>query len=292
MPAEHDDGWEPLPFTGPLDFPVLLAYFARRAIGGVEQVDLATGPYRRTVAVDGAAGVIELRHGGPHHLLLRTDLPDGLTDEVVARARRIFALDIDPTEALTHLSSDPALAPSIAARPGLRVPGTWDPFETGVRTIVGQQVSVAGASTVTARLVQRVGNPLETAHGGLTHTFPTPAVLAAADLAGIGMPGARVAAIQGLAAAISEGRLRLDGSVALDELIEAICAIRGLGPWTASYLAMRMGQPDAFPAADLGLRKAVSTDGPLTTKAMTARAEAWRPWRAQAALRLWMAGEL
>ena len=282
-----------LPFRGPLDWPLLLGYFARRAIAGVEAVDLAGGTYRRTVVLeDGGAAVLELRSGGDDHLVLEVAGPDGdLGPGTVARARRIFALDDDPTEAAAHLSADPVLAPLVAARPGLRVPGTWDPYETGVRAIVGQQVSVAGASTVTARIVARAGTPLPTSAGALTHVFPPPAVLAGADLAGIGMPGSRVAAIQAFAAAVAEGRIPLDRSVGLDELVAAVCAIRGLGPWTASYLALRLGEADAFPAADLGLRRAAGAGVTLTTKELATRAEAWRPWRGHAALRLWLSEE-
>ena len=282
-----------LPFRGPLDWDLLLAYFARRAISGVEHVDLATSTYRRSVVVDGQRGVLELTRPAADELAL--DLaPSHLarSDQVVARARGIFALDRDPTEAAAHLASDPVLAALVAARPGLRVPGTWDPYETGVRAIVGQQVSVAGASTVTARIVERVGTRMAGWEDvGITHTFPAPATLADADLTGIGMPGARAAAIQAFAAAVDGGKLVLDGSVPLDDLIASICRVRGLGPWTASYIALRMGESDAFPAADLGLRRAVNPLAPLTTAELTVRAAAWRPWRGQAAVRLWLSEE-
>ncbi len=277
-----------LAHTGLLDWDLLLGYFARRAIGGVEAVDPASGAYRRTIVVGGTVGTLELTRGGPDHLVLRTDRPARL---VVPRARRIFSLDADPRAAADHLAGDPDLAPLVAARPGLRVPGTWDPFETGVRAIVGQQVSVAGASTVTARIVARAGSLLDRPASGLTSTFPGPAVLAEADLSGVGMPGARVAAVQAFAAAVASGDLRLDGSLGLEDLVAAVCAIRGLGPWTASYLALRMGEADAFPAADLGLRRALSPSAPLSTAELSARAEAWRPWRGQAALRLWLGDE-
>lgn len=279
-----------LEFGGPLDWDLLLGYFATRAIAGVEQVDLVASTYRRTVVVAGEARVLTLSRAAPGALHVDLDPPPvSVTADVVARARGIFALDRDPTEAAAHLAADPVLAPLVAARPGLRVPGTWDPYETGVRAIVGQQVSVAGASTVTARIVQRVGTPVPKWDGhGLTHTFPAPPALAAADLAGIGMPGERAEAIRAFAAAVDSGEVVLDGSVGLDELIASICRIRGLGPWTASYIALRMGESDAFPAADLGLRRAVRPAAPLTTAELAARAEAWRPWRGQAAVRLWL----
>jgi AraC family transcriptional regulator of adaptative response / DNA-3-methyladenine glycosylase II len=280
-----------LPFHGPLDWHLVLAYFERRAIAGVEHV--ADGTYRRTITVDGDPGVLEVGPGGPDHLLLRAHLPHvGGLIHVVQGARRIFALDRDPSVADDHLAADPVLAPLVADTPGLRVPGTWDPYETGVRAIVGQQVSVAGASTVTARIVQRVGRPVPGLGPlGLTHTFPDPATLAAADLDGIGMPTARARAIKAFAAAVDKGEVPLDGRLPLDDLLAAVGAVPGLGPWTASVIALRLGEPDAFPAADLGLRRAANPEGgPLTAAELAARAEAWRPHRAAAALRLWLSG--
>ena len=151
---------------------------------------------------------------------------------------------------------------------------------------------MVGASTVTARIVERVGTLVEGWEDlGITHTFPDPATLAASDLTGIGMPGARADAINAFASAVDRGDIALDGSVSLDELVESICRVRGLGPWTASYIALRMGESDAFPAADLGLRRAVNPSAPLATSELAARAEAWRPWRGQAALRLWLSEE-
>ena len=251
---------------------------------------VADDTYRRTITVDGDPGVIEISRGGGDHLVLRVHLPHaGGLIHVVQRARAIFGLDRDPSAADAHLADDPVLAPLIAASPGLRVPGTWDPFETGVRAIVGQQVSVAGASTVTARIVERVGVPVPGLEPfGLTHTFPAPADVATADLDGIGMPGARAEAIKAFAAAVDKGEVPLDGRLPLDDLLAAICAVPGLGPWTAGVIALRMGEPDTFPAADLGLRRAANPGGePLSTAELAARAEAWRPHRAAAALRLW-----
>jgi AraC family transcriptional regulator of adaptative response / DNA-3-methyladenine glycosylase II len=278
-----------LPFVGPLDWALMLGYFQRRAIAGVEHVD--GNAYRRTVTVDGDPGVLEITHGGGDHLVLRAHLPHvGGLIHVVQGARRIFALDRDPSSADAHLAADPLLATLVAAGPGLRVPGTWDPYETGVRAIVGQQVSVAGASTVTARIVERAGRPVPGLGAlGLTHTFPDPATLATADLDGIGMPGARARAIKAFAAAVDKGELPLDGRLSLDELIAAVCAVPGLGPWTAGVIALRLGEPDTFPAADLGLRRAANPGGEALSPAeLAARAEAWRPHRAAAALRLWL----
>ena len=300
-----------LPFTGPLDWPALAGWLAARATPGVESVDMAAdgGPtYRRTVCVEGRAGVIELSPGrapdAAGHLVMRAHLPhwEGLI-HVVQRARRIAALDLDLAGATATLRRDFLLGPLLAARPGLRPPGAWDPFEVGVRAVLGQQVSVKAATTIAGRLVERIGTPVPglTAFG-LTHLFPEPAVVTEADLGGLGLTGARADALRGFAAAVVAGEVPLDRSVPLDELESRVTAVPGLGPWTAQYLALRMGEPDAFPSADLVLRRAAthlqgtstSTGGDRSTDTVTARelaarAGPWRPWRAVAAVHLWAA---
>ena len=279
-----------LPFRGPLAWPALLGYLAARAIPGVEAVEGDT--YRRTITVEGDAGVLELAPGGDDHLLLRVHLPhwDGLI-HVVDRARRIPNLDVDIDGAEHHLRPDPIVGARVAARPGLRPPGTWDPFEIGVRAIVGQQVSVAGATTLIGRIVARHGTPVSgLAPFGLHHTFPPPDALAGADLGGLGLTGARVTAIGAFAAAVAKEEIRLDGSVGRDELVRSVTAVPGLGPWTADYLALRLGDPDAFPAGDLGLRRALARPERPGPAALGALAEAWRPWRAVAATHLWLGG--
>ena len=272
----------------------MLGYLALRAIPGVEVV--TGGVYRRTVVVDGAPGVIEVASGGVDHLLLRARLPhrDGLA-EVARRVRGIFGLDTDLEAAGGALAGDRVIGPLLAARPGLRVPGTWDPYEIGVRAIVGQQVTVAGASTLAGRLVERHGKRLPApAAPGLTHTFPPPSTLAAGDLDGIGLTRTRARAVGAFAAAVAADRVRLDSSVPLDELVGAIAGVPGVGPWTAQYIALRMGQPDALPASDLGLRRALAdpaAGSALPSAAdVSARARAWRPWRALAAVHLWTSG--
>jgi AraC family transcriptional regulator, regulatory protein of adaptative response / DNA-3-methyladenine glycosylase II len=281
-----------LPYAGELDWAAMASYLAARAIPGVEHV--SAGVYRRTIVVDGDPGVLELSAGGPDHLLLRAHLPhwEGLI-HVVERARRLANLDADVEEGTRHLADDPTIGDRVVAHPGLRVPGTWDPFEIGVRAIIGQQVTVAGATTIAARLVQRHGTPVGGIHQlGLTHTFPAPATLAGADLGGLGLTDARAAAILRFAAAVDEDAVRLDGSVGLDDLIASIIAIPGLGPWTAQYIGLRVGERDAFPAGDLGLRRALGgpSAGLPSTTAVAALAERWRPWRALAAVHLWAAG--
>jgi AraC family transcriptional regulator of adaptative response / DNA-3-methyladenine glycosylase II len=269
-----------LAFRGPLDWDGLVSYLAARAIPGVEHV--SDGAYRRTIVVAGDPGVLELSPGGDDHLLLVIHLPhwEGLV-HLAARARRIANLDLDLDEPAAHLSGDPVLGPLFRARPGLRPPGTWDPFEAGVRVILGQQITITAASTIAGRLVERLGTPVQGLRAlGLTHTFPSPTTLAAADLDGLGLPRARQGTIRSFAHAVAEDEIRLDGSVGVDELVASLTAIDGLGPWTANTLALRLGEPDAFPATDLGLRRAI--DAPTV-------ADRWRPWRALAAMHLWAA---
>jgi AraC family transcriptional regulator of adaptative response / DNA-3-methyladenine glycosylase II len=234
--------------------------------------------------VAGDPGVLELLPGGDDHLDLVIHLPhwEGLV-HLVARARRIANLDLDLDEPAAHLAADPVIGPLFSARPGLRPAGTWDPFEAGVRVILGQQVTIAAASTIAGRLVDRLGTPVQGLRKlGLTHTFPAPTTVADADLDGLGLPRARQETIRSFARAVSEGAVRLDGSVGLDELIRSLTAIDGLGPWTAHTLALRLGERDAFPATDLGLRRAL--DEPSV-------ADRWRPWRALAATHLWTAAD-
>jgi AraC family transcriptional regulator of adaptative response / DNA-3-methyladenine glycosylase II len=208
---------------------------------------------------------------------------------IVERARRIFNLDADLDAVTGHLDADPTIGPLLRARPGLRAPGTWDPFETGVRAIIGQQVSVSGAGTIASRVVQRHGTPVPGLHElELTHCFPSPTTLATADLTGLGFTSSRAAAIRNFAGAVAGDAIRLDRSVGLERLVTSVTAVPGLGPWTAHYLALRLGEPDAFPAADLGLRRAVEPTAPLSTTDLTQLAEQWRPWRALAAVHLWL----
>ena len=177
----------------------------------------------------------------------------------------------------------------IARRPGLRIPGAWDPFEVAVRAVIGQQISVPAAVTVARRLVEAFGPPWSELPGGPWRGFPAPEVLALAPLEEV--PGLRLRApvVRALAAAVVSGALRLDGTCPLDDVVAALCAIRGIGPWTASIVALRaLGDPDALPAADLGLRRALGRKGLLASaREVERRAERWRPWRGYATLWLW-----
>ena len=286
------DGGLPLrlTFRGPLDWEALISYLEARAIPGVEHV--SGGTYRRTIVVAGDPGVLELSPGGDDHLVLVAHLPhwEGLV-HLVARARRIANLDFDLDEPAARLSRDSTIGPLLSERPGLRTPGTWDPFEAGVRAIVGQHVTVVAANTIAGKLVERFGDPVPgLARIGLSHKFPAVTTLADADLSGLGLPRARQETIRSFARGVAADALRLDGSVGLDDLLVSLTAIRGLGSWTANYLALRLGEPDAFPATDLGLRRALGGRAPRPPAAVARLADRWRPWRALAATHLWTAG--
>jgi len=273
-----------VPYRPPLAWRSLPEFLAPRAIPGVEAVDLDHNVYRRTTDVDGAPGVIEVWDVPREQALhLRAHLPsiDGLV-HLVACVRRLFDLDADPKAFDRHLARDPFLRPFVRANKGVRVPGALDPFELGVRAIFGQQVSVARATALSGVLVEQFGRPIRgIAPLGLTHEFPKAAVVAAADLTNLGLTSARVRALHGFAEAIAGGAITLDRGTGLEETVQALCALPGIGPWTANYIAMRAcGERDAFPASDLALQKALGTD-PVATAAP------WRPWRAYAAMHIW-----
>ena len=215
--------------------------------------------------------------------------------QIIARVRRVFDLAADPDTIGAHLALDPVLAPLVKQRPGLRVPGAWDGFELAMRAIFGQQITVPAATKLLGRLVQTHGAVLPSAgHGeGLTHLFPSPSRVAAADLAALGMPGARARSASALAQAIADDPAIFSRGASLDDAIAKLRALPGIGDWTAQYIAMReLREPDAFPAADIGLLRAMTTpDGGRPSPAeLLESAEHWRPWRAYAALHLWAAG--
>jgi AraC family transcriptional regulator of adaptative response / DNA-3-methyladenine glycosylase II len=281
-----------LSFRPPFDGDALVSFLAARAVPGVEAV--SEGIYRRTAELEGSAGLVEaVVDDGRGALLVRlSGFPPAVALEAARRAGRLFDLDADPAAIAAHLGSDPLLAPLLARRPGLRVPGAWDPFETSVRTILGQQVSVRAARTLAARLVARFGRPLppDLAVEGLTHLFPAADDLAEADVASIGLPARRGETIRSLAREVALGRIDLGPAASLEEAEGRLAGIAGIGPWTARLIALRaLGEPDALPAGDLGLRKALAAGGgPLPSPAdVTARARAWRPWRSYALIHLW-----
>lgn len=279
----------------------LLAYLAGRAVPGVEAVtEESGGRYRRTLRLDGRAGWVTVGNGaGRDGRSLVIDASPSLApvrERLRGRVRRLFDLDADRAAIASHLAADPVLAPLVARRPGLRLPGTMDRFELAVRAVLGQQVSVAGANTIAGRLVRLVGEPLPAArrgvHRSLTHLPVSAERLASArpaSVAGIGIPRARAECLVGLARAVADDQLpELGGDRSVPDpeaFIRRFTALPGIGAWTAEYVAMRaLGWRDAFPAGDLGLRKAM---GGVTAAALRGAAERWRPWRAYAAQHLW-----
>ncbi|MDR5856028.1 AlkA N-terminal domain-containing protein [Caballeronia sp. LZ062] len=281
-----------LPFTRPFDWTRLCAFIGRRASAGVETVE--RGVYRRAIEWRGDDGIVEVRPHERKHRLIVTVQGDARRhiDELAQPLSRMFDVDADPRVIGQSLSRDALLAPLVEAAPGLRVPGAWSGFELVVRTIVGQQVSVKGASTIMARIVQRAGRRIDGhPHEGTAWRFPTPAELAAADLQQIGMPGKRVETVQRFAQAVATGALPIDTpGVDREGVKRDLLAMPGIGPWTVGYVAMRaLRDPDAWPDADLVLMQAIARHDPSLTTPRQQRAypDRWRPWRAYAAMHLW-----
>jgi AraC family transcriptional regulator of adaptative response / DNA-3-methyladenine glycosylase II len=272
----------------PFDGASLLRFFGARSVPGVEKVG-EHGLVRAArdgdrvgwiaVTLDAAASGVEVS--------IAPALA-GSTLAIAARVRRQFDLDAMPEAIAKVFCGDPLLAPRVRARPGLRVPGAFDPFEAAVRAVLGQQVTVRAATTLAGRVAARFGTPIATPHEGVDRLFPRAPELAAVspeEFAGIGMPLARGRALQGLADAVARGLVSLEPDADPDETIAALEALPGIGPWTARYVAMRaLGWPDVFLGGDLMVKKAL---GGVTQRAADRRAEAWRPWRAYAVVHLW-----
>ena len=312
-----------LAYRAPIDGERMLGFLAARAIPGVESVQ--DGRYRRTIQLPNGTGILSLgpfvpspagRHPGPGYIDCELQLED-LRDlnAAVQRCRRLLDLDADPEAVTGYLSADPVLGPLALAHPGRRSPGHTCGSELALRAVLGQQVSVAAARRLGARLVATYGKPLSRPDGPLTHCFPTAETLAAADPAALPMPRGRALALTGLAAALASGELSLDPGAERDRAELVLLALPGIGPWTASYIRMRaLSDPDAFLPADVGVLAALSrlgalsrsalsrSAGPIETgpadgsgpaararkaKAAAALAESWRPWRSYAVHHLW-----
>jgi AraC family transcriptional regulator of adaptative response / DNA-3-methyladenine glycosylase II len=281
-----------LPYVPPYDWDAMLAFLAARAIPGVEAV--TDGRYLRSISLDGERGWIEVARKPHRDALVATIHSRNIKAlaAIVARIHRVFDVSANVTAIGAHLALDARLSRLVAARPGLRVPGAWDGFELAVRAILGQQITVAGASKLAGRIVAVHGDSLglSRAPALLTHVFPSAEKLARTDLASIGMPRARAAALSALAsAAIADPRL-FESRGDLADSIERLRNVPGIGEWTAQYIAMRaMREPDAFPAADIGLLRALEDAGGRrpTPAQLLAMAKTWRPWRAYAAIHLW-----
>ncbi|MDP4002856.1 DNA-3-methyladenine glycosylase [Methylobacterium sp. NEAU K] len=283
-----------LPCRLPYDWAAIRAFLVKRAIPGVEAADPGGRAYARTVSLAGRPGILAVEPGGDGLRVALYGLDPGCAREVAERLRRLFDCDADPAAIAACLSGEPALAGLVAQRPGLRLPGAWDPFETACRAILGQQVSVAAAIRLAGRLVAAFGTRLAEPVGGLTHVFPAPAALVEADVSlALNMPRSRGAAIQAMAAAALADPDLFAPAATLEAAVLRFTAIRGIGPWTAQYIAMRaLKLPDALPVGDVGLLRALDVGaGRPSPAALLARAEAWRPYRAYAAQHLWTADE-
>lgn len=276
-----------LAYRPPYDWAAMLAFLAARATPGVEWV--GAGRYRRTIEVSGVGGAIEVsQNADASALRVAVTFPDprGLLS-IVERVRRQFDLFADPSVISAQLGRDPLLRGATRRHDGLRMPGAWDPFELAVRAILGQQISVAAATTIAGRIASTYGAcaamaPTE----GLTRMFPTPSALRDARLEACGVMPSRADTIRRLSAAVADRKLSLS-AIDAGGVRAALLAIPGVGPWTAEYVAMRaFGEPDAFPSADLVLRRMA---GDCTQRALERRADAWRPWRAYAVMLLWQA---
>ena len=282
-----------LSYRPPYDFPRLLSYLEARAIPGVEVVSTT---YRRTIRLENApdlaaAAWLEVAdaRGDALSLTLHGCPPTSIL-EVVRSVRRLFDLDADPAEIRSAFAGDPLLGPMVDADPGVRVPGAVDRFEAAIRVILGQQVTVRGATTLTGDLVRLCGSEVETGAEGLQMRFPSPSALAGTALEALGIPRARIRALQLFAAEVAAGNIDLSSVENSEEVMRQTLQIPGLGPWTAQVVALRsVHDPDVFPSSDLGLRKAFTTmlgEKPSFRK-IDDMAKAWSPWRSYAALLIW-----
>ncbi|HEY1466317.1 MAG TPA: AlkA N-terminal domain-containing protein, partial [Acidimicrobiales bacterium] len=279
-----------LPFREPLCPDNLFGHLAATAVPGVEE--WRDGAYRRTLRLPHGHGIVALRPT-PDHVACQLQLTD-LRDLSIAisRCRRLLDLDADPVAVDDLLHADPVLAPLVDKAPGRRVPRTVDPAELAIRAVIGQQVSTAAARTHASRLVSTHGAPVNDA-GGLTHLFPDPSDLAGVNPESLAMPRSRRSALLGLARALADGRVDLGAGTDWHEARAQLAALPGLGPWTVETIAMRaLGDPDAFPATDFGVRFAARELGLSEyPAALSVRAAAWRPWRAYATQYLWATGD-
>jgi AraC family transcriptional regulator of adaptative response / DNA-3-methyladenine glycosylase II len=282
-----------LPYRPPYDWASMIRFLQVRAIAGLEVV--ANESYSRVIEIDDVTGSITVSHA-PEQSALRVVVRFGRLNTlpaIIVRVRRMFDLSAEPGAIAAVLSNDPVLAPLVAARPGLRVPGGWDGFEIAVRAVLGQQITLRAATQLASRIVVAIGTPVtESADApGLSHAFPRPEHFKLSALAGIGMPRARAECLAGVAAAIDTDKRLFDPRRDLAEAVNHLRNLPGIGEWTAQYIAMRaLGETDAFLAGDVGVQRRFALNGrrPAASE-LLARAEHWRPWRAYAVLHLWMA---
>ena len=280
-----------LPYRQPFAWSEMLDFFRHRVTPGVEAVD--DDCYRRTLLIDNRQAVVELRPSakGSYLSLTLHRVNTPLLFETVQKARDVFDLDAPVAEIASVLSADPKLKKILRAHPGIRVPGAWDGFELTVRAILGQQISVKAATTLAGRIAARYGEPLDHASSStsdLLYMFPTAERLSRARFNNIGLVQSRADTLRRVATAVVRGELEFDTANDPDEFCTTLKSIKGIGDWTAQYVAMRaLKNPDAFPASDLGLLKALHHPDRVTAAELSKHAERWRPWRAYAALLLW-----
>jgi AraC family transcriptional regulator of adaptative response / DNA-3-methyladenine glycosylase II len=281
-----------LPYRRPFAADALMAFLSARAVPGVEVV--REGTYRRGVRTEGGGTAVIAMTPDPSkgQVTLDVSVDRGLDRATLVHdARRAFDLDADPETIDAALARDSTIAPSIHRTPGMRVPGTFDVFELVVRAIFGQQVSVPGARTSLGRFAARFGAPLDPPNGDITHLFPSAERVAEISPEALEMPRGRAEAIRRVGELVASGELHLLGGSYLDETLHTLGEVRGIGPWTLAYVAMRaLRDPDAFMVGDLGVRKGFEVLGlPTTSRELLERAERWRPWRAYAVMHLWHA---
>jgi AraC family transcriptional regulator, regulatory protein of adaptative response / DNA-3-methyladenine glycosylase II len=285
-PVLHESIRVLLPYRPPYDWEALIAFLSARATPGVEFVE--PHRYRRTVSVGASSGTIDITAGGDNSSLrLDVRMRDAaVVPAVVARVRRMFDVAFDTSLLAACVAGDPLLGPRLAARPGIRLPRAWDPFELAVRAVLGQQVSVRAATTLASRIASTYGTPVDDGDL-LTRLFPRPDQLRDAPLESLGVMPARARTVRALASAVQDGGVTLDTAGDGHATAAALMALPGIGPWTAAYIAMRgFGEADAFPSGDLVLQRAA---GGCTARALEAQSQAWRPWRAYAVMLLWQA---
>ena len=276
-----------LPYRPPFDWPTLLGWLKTRALPGLAEAK--DGVYRRTLRLPRGAAIVSLEPVDSHmRCTLRLETMADLASAVL-QCRRLLDLDADPLSVLDVLSKDRRLSAAVRKRPGLRAPGAVDGFELAIQAVMGQQVSLAGARTLTARLVTAHGDVIKVKDPRLTHLFPTADRIAAADLSQLGVPATRQATVRGLARAVARGELELDPGADRAEVRRRLLALPGIGEWTAGYILMRaLGDPDTFLPGDLGIKKAGARLGlGDDARALSAHAAAWRPWRSYATHQLW-----
>jgi AraC family transcriptional regulator of adaptative response / DNA-3-methyladenine glycosylase II len=271
----------------PFNVVSFLAYLRAKAIPGIEIV--GAQHYQRSIGGDETTVLsVDLSDAGSTGMVKASCPSTKLTEGALrALVGRLVDIDAPAVEIAAHLGRDPILAPLVKGRPGVRIPGTIDPFELSVRAVLGQQISVAAAKTLAARVASRWGSKLETEAAAIHLTFPTARQLVDAPLEQVGVSPRRTAAIQALARTVLTGGLDLQMSGT--DAQETLLGISGIGPWTTAYIDLRgLGNRDAIPVGDLGLRQALAdTDKPLRAAEVAERAENWRPWRGYGAVHLW-----